>query len=77
MSKNPLGLNGLTMDNIDFSRLPEITAELERIEKECKEKYGNDWWEHYVEITNPHHGIDGCEETVNCAIYGGYLTFLV
>lgn len=72
MSKNPLDLNGLTMDDIDFSVLPEITQRLNRIERDCKEKYGNDWWEHYIIATNPRHDIDSVEETVNEAIYNGH-----
>lgn len=69
--KNPLDLNNLTMDDIDFSRLSEISAEIEREEKEYKEKYGDDWWERYIADTNPYHGIDSIEEMVNEAIYKG------
>lgn len=72
MRKNPLDLNGLTMDDIDFSRLPEITAELERIEKECKEKYGDDWWSHYVKATDPYYDVDLDERTINRFIYEGH-----
>lgn len=74
MNKNPLDLNRLTMDDIDFeSVLPKISKEINQIEKECKEKYGNDWWRHFVKATSPHIDLDWDEETVNEAIYNGHL----
>ena len=72
MTKNPLNLNKLTVDDIDFSKLPEITERLDRIERECKEKYGADWWEPFVAATNPSHDIDLDEASVNRAIFEGH-----
>lgn len=71
MGNNPLDLNRLTMDDIDFSKVHEISKNLECIEAECKEKYGDDWFEHYFLITNPRCNIDSVEEVVNRAIYDG------
>lgn len=69
---HPLNLDGLTIEDIDFNKhLPKIRARREKIKKECKEKYGDDWWEHYLAATNPKHGIDSTEEWVNKAIYEG------
>lgn len=76
MNKNPLNLNKLTVDDIDFSKLPEITERLDRIERECREKYGDDWWEPFVAATNPSHDIDLDEASVNRAIFGGYRLFI-
>ena len=72
-NKNPLDLNNLTMEDIDFaSILPKVTAELERTKQECKEKYGEDWREHYIRATNPNWDIDTDERSINRAIYEGH-----
>lgn len=74
---HPLNLDGLTIEDIDFTKgMAEIDAKHERLKKECKEKYGDDWWEHYLAATNPKHGIDSTEEWVNKAIYEGYTPLL-
>lgn len=71
---HPLNLDGLTMEDIDFDKyLPEITAKHERIEKECKEKYGDDWFEYYYKLTNPNHDIDSTERLINKCIYEGHI----
>lgn len=71
-NKNPLDLNNLTMDNIDFSILPEISAKIEQEEQKYKEKYGDNWWEHYIQETNPYYEVDSIEEAINEAIYHGH-----
>lgn len=76
MDINLLDLNRLTMDDIDFSGLPKIIAEDARIEKECKDKYGDDWWEHYVDATLPNRDIDSDEKLVNLHIYDGCMPFV-
>lgn len=65
-------MNNLTMDDIDFSRLPEISAEFDRMEQECKEKYGDKWRDYYEQITDPDYGVDLDERMVNRAIYEGH-----
>lgn len=72
MDEKSLDLNRLTMDDIDFSHLPEITAELDRVEKECKEKHGDNWWEHYLRATDPYYDVDLDERTINRSIYEGH-----
>lgn len=72
MSKNPLDLNGLTMDDIDFSGVREELEKEKQLQKEYQEKYGDNWWEHYIADTEPDHDIDWDEETVNEAIYNGH-----
>lgn len=69
---NPLDLSQLTEDDIDFeTELPKVTARLDTIEKECKEKYGDDWWEYYVRATIPDIDKDFYEEIAYDAIYRG------
>lgn len=72
MSKNPLDLNKLTMDDIDFSGVCEKLEQTKKIKKEYQKKYGNNWLEHYVNDTNPRHDVDWDEETINEAIYNGH-----
>ena len=72
MNKNPLDLNGLTMDDIDFSGAREGLERAKQMQKKYQEKYGDDWWEHYFEDTNPRHDVDWDEETINEAIYNGH-----
>ncbi len=72
MNQNPLDLNQLTMEDIDFSDAREGMERLKRLEKEYQEKYGDDWWEHYLKDTNPYHDMDLDEETINRAIYEGH-----
>lgn len=70
--KNPYDLNQLTERDIDFSMAPKIMAELDKLEEECKQKYGDDWFEHFVELTDPNYGIDMIEQSANEHIYEGY-----
>lgn len=72
MDKNSLDLNGLTMDDIDFSGVREELEQAKQMELEYQKKYGDDWWEHYVADTNPRHDVDWDEETINEAIYNGH-----
>ncbi len=71
MSNNPLDLNGLTMDNIDFSSAQEGMARLNKIEEEYKKQYGDDWWEHYKDVLFPPDEYDPDEKSINNAIYKG------
>lgn len=79
MNKNPLDLNGLTMDDIDFSGAKEETEKLEQIFKEYQDKYGDKWWDHYIMDTDPDFKChrdpksDWYEETINEAIYNGHM----
>lgn len=72
MNKNPLDLNGLTMDDIDFSGVREELEQDKLIQKEYQEKYGDDWWEHYLADTRCFSDVDSIEETINEAIYNGH-----
>lgn len=72
MSKNPLDLNQLTMEDIDFSGVREELEQAKQMEKEYQKKYGDSWWEHYVADTNPDHGIDLDEQSINRAIFEGH-----
>ena len=72
MNKNPLDLNGLTMDDIDFSGVREALEKDKQMEAEYQRKYGDDWWEHYIADTDPDYDIDLDECSVNRAIFGGY-----
>lgn len=65
-----LKLSGLSMPNIDFSD-NSFLNHLEQVEKECKEKYGNDWKEHFLSATNPNHGLDVYEKIIYKTIYNG------
>lgn len=65
-------LNQLTMEDIDFSDAREGVEWLKQMEKQYQEKYGDDWWEHYVKDTGCHSDIDIDEKTVNDAIYNGH-----
>lgn len=76
MDINLLDLNRLTMDDIDFSGAREAIEQGMKQQEEYKKKYGDDWWERYLADTNPSHGIDGCEETVNQHIYNGCEPFI-
>ncbi len=77
MNKNPLDLNGLTMDDIDFSGVREALEKDKQMEAEYQRKYGDDWWEHYIADTNPSHGIDLDERSVNEAIFEGHRLFVM
>lgn len=72
MNEKDLNLDGLTMDNIDFSGVREALKKDKQMEKEYQDKYGDDWWEHYLSDTNPYHNIDLDEKSINEAIHGGY-----
>lgn len=73
MNKNPLDLDQLTMDDIDFEGLlPKITEEFNKVEKECREKYDENWFEHYTKKIRPNDSIDITEKWINDAIYSGY-----
>lgn len=66
-----LKLSGLSMPNIDFSGARERLAHLDQLAEECKEKYGDDWKEHYLSLTDPDYGLDGYEKIINKTIYEG------
>ena len=72
MNKNPLDLNGLTMDEIDFSGAREGFEKKRQMKKEYQEKYGDDWWERYIADTDPNHDIDLDERSINRAIFEGH-----
>lgn len=57
-----------------FSKRPD---KYDKLEQECKEKYGNDWWEHYLDITIPNRHNDHDEECINRSIYTGGIPLIL
>ncbi len=71
MNQNPLDLNQLTMDDIDFSGACEGMEHLKKLEKEYQEKYGDDWWKYYKKVLFSKSDYDLDEKNINDAIYHG------
>lgn len=65
-------LNQLMMEDIDFSGAREGLERLRQMKKQYQEKYGDDWWEHYVKDTGCYSDMDSYEKTVNDAIFEGH-----
>lgn len=66
-------LNQLTMEDIDFSGAKDIMENIRQRKKEYQEKYGEDWWKHYVEDNECYSSLDPYEQIVNDAIFNGHL----
>lgn len=78
MSSNPWDLNGLKTKDLHIKELlPKIIEEDNKIKQECKEKYGDDWWEHYLKETDPSYGINFQEQSTNQDIYEGHISIIL
>lgn len=79
MDKKDLNLNGLTMDDIDFSGVREAWKENKQKEKEYQERYGDDWLEYYLAENRKedlYSNTDIFEKGANIAIYNGHMPFV-
>lgn len=67
-------LNNLSEKELNFGTPEDFKKRQEKrdaLKQECKEKYGNEWWEHYLQLSNPSYGMDFDEEYINGWIFYG------